>query len=328
MQNLFALSVACAVFSSLFCMLTALPCAAQSPYPAKPIRFIVPFAPGGGTDIVARVLAQRLNESWGRAVIVDNRPGAGSTLGTDLAAKAAPDGYTLLLSSISIAFNASLYKTLPFDSQRDLAPVTLVAIQPNMLVTNPRVPVLSLKDLLVLAKQKPGSIRYASGGNGSGPHLATELLKLAAGIELGHVPYRGTGPALTDLLAGQVDVMIAVTASALPHVRGGKLRALAVTGDRRSAVAPEIPTVSESGVPGYEFKTWYGIQVPAKTPGRIIDELNQRVSDILARPDVVEQFGAGGLEARASSPREFGALIDFEITKWAKVVKASGARID
>lgn len=312
----------------VFCALGAMSCAAQAAYPSKPVRFIVPFAPGGGTDIVARVLAQRLNDAWGRAVIVDNRPGAGSTLGTDLAVKSPADGYTMLLSSISLAFNASLYKSLPFDPTRDLAPVTLVAIQPNMLVTNPRLPAQSVKELLALAKQKPGSIKYASGGNGSGPHLATELLKMSTGVELTHVPYKGTGPALTDLLAGQVDMMIAVTASALPHVRAGRLRALAVTGEARSTVAPDVPTLDESGVPGYEFKTWYGIQVPAKTPVAIVNELNQRVSDVLARPDVVEQFRAAGLDARASSPRDFAALIAAEIKKWSKVVKASGARIE
>lgn len=319
---------AAALSGLVFCALGAMSCAAQTAYPSKPVRFIVPFAPGGGTDIVARVLAQRLNDAWGRAVIVDNRPGAGSTLGTDLAVKSPADGYTMLLSSISLAFNASLYKSLPFDPTRDLAPVTLVAIQPNMLVTNPRLPAQSVKELLALAKQKPGSIKYASGGNGSGPHLATELLKMSTGVELTHVPYKGTGPALIDLLAGQVDMMIAVTASALPHVRAGRLRALAVTGEARSTVAPDVPTLDESGIPGYEFKTWYGIQVPARTPVAIVNELNQRVSDVLARPDVVEQFNAAGLDARASSPRDFGALIAAEISKWGKVVKASGARIE
>lgn len=319
---------AAALSGFVFCALGAMSCAAQTAYPSKPVRFIVPFAPGGGTDIVARVLAQRLNDAWGRAVIVDNRPGAGSTLGTDLAVKSPADGYTMLLSSISLAFNASLYKSLPFDPTRDLAPVTLVAIQPNMLVTNPRLPALSVKELLALAKQKPGSIKYASGGNGSGPHLATELLKISTGVELTHVPYKGTGPALVDLLAGQVDMMIAVTASALPHVRAGRLRALAVTGEARSTVAPDVPTLDESGVPGYEFKTWYGIQVPAKTPVAIVNELNRRVADVLARPDVVEQLSAAGLDARASSPRDFGALIAAEISKWGKVVKASGARIE
>ena len=315
-------------FVLAWCALSVASCAAQGSYPSKPVRFIVPFAPGGGTDIVARVVAQRLNQAWGRAIIVDNRPGAGSTLGTDIAAKAPADGYTMLLSSISLAFNASLYKSLPFDPTRDLAPVTLVAIQPNMLVTNPRLPAQSVKELLALAKQKPGSIKFASGGNGSGPHLATELLKMSAGIELTHVPYKGTGPALTDLLAGQVDMMIAVTASALPHVRAGKLRALAVTGEARSAVAPDIPTLAEGGVPGYEFKTWYGIQVPARTPSAMIDVLNQKVTEVLARSDVLEQLSAVGLDARASSPRDFGVLIDSEIRKWAKVVKASGAKIE
>lgn len=322
MFNHFA-GVACLCF-----VLVSATCNAQQPYPTRPVRFIVPFAPGGGTDIVARALAQRLNDAWGNPVIVDNRPGAGSTIGTDLAAKARPDGYTLLLSSISLAFNASLYSKLPFDPVRDLAPIGMVAIQPNMLVANPRLPSRSVKELIAFAKQKPGVINYASGGKGSGPHLAAELLKLLAKIELTHVPYKGTGPALTDLISGQVDVMIAVTASALPHVRAGRLRALAVTGDKRSPVVPDVPTISESGVPGYEFKTWYGVQAPARTPTAIVSEVNKRVSEILDRADVVEQFSAAGLEARSSSPREFASLIAAEITKWAAVVKASATHLD
>jgi tripartite-type tricarboxylate transporter receptor subunit TctC len=304
------------------------PAHAQVSFPVKPMRFIVPFAPGGGTDLIARVLGQRLTDAWGRAVIVDNRPGAGSTIGTGIAAKAPPDGYTILLSSISLAFNASLYKSLPFDPVRDLAPVTLVAIQPNMLVISPRLPVRSVQELIALARQKPGTIKYASGGNGSGPHLATELLRMSTNIDIVHVPYKGTGPALTDLLAGQVDMMIAVTASALPYVKAGRLRALAVTGEARSNVAPAVPTLAEAGVAGYEFKTWYGIQAPARTPPGVINALNQKVSEILARTDVVEQLAAVGLEARTSTPREFGALIESEIRKWAKVVKASGTTID
>ncbi len=291
------------------------------------MRLIVPFAPGGGTDFIARVLAKRLYDVWGNPVIVDNRPGAGSTIGTDLAAKARPDGYTLVLSSISLAFNASLYKKLPFDPVQDLTPISMVAIQPNVLVANPRLPSQSVKELIAFAKQKPGVIKYASGGNGSGPHLATELLKMLAKIDLTHVPYKGTGPALTDLIAGRVDVMIAVTASALPHVHAGRLRALAVTGDKRSPLLPNVPTISES-VPGYEFKTWYGVQAPVRTPPAIVTEINRKVSEILDRADVVEQFSAAGIEARSSSPRDFGLLVAAEITKWATVVKASAARVD
>lgn len=302
--------------------------AAASAYPDKPVRFIVPFAPGGGTDIVARIIAQKLNDAWGRPVIVDNRPGAGSTIGTELAVNAQPDGYTMVLNSISLAFSATLYKALPYDAVRDLAPVTLVATQPNMLVVNPRLPVTSVRELVALAKSKPGTITYASGGSGSGPHLATELLKMLTGIDVTHVPYKGTGPALADLLSGQVQMMVAVTASALPHVKAGKLRALAVTGATRSAVVPDIPTVAEAGVTGYEFKTWYGIQVPARTPRAVIHRLNIEVSRILRLPEVIGRFSAAGLEASASTPEEFGALIRSEIAKWAKVVRASGTTVE
>lgn len=301
---------------------------ASAAYPDRPVRFIVPFAPGGGTDIVARIIAHKLNDAWGRPVIVDNRSGAGSTIGTEIAVKAPPDGYTMVLSSISLAFNVTIYKTLPFDPVRDLAPVTLVAVQPNMLVVNPRVPVRSVKELVALAKSKPGGLRYASGGNGSGPHLATELLKVLAQIDLTHVPYKGTGPALIDLLSGQVDMMIAVTAAALPHVKGGKLHALGVTGAERSAVAPGIPTVAEAGVPDYEFKTWYGIQVAARTPRTIVNRINSDVSRVLKLPEVVDSFVGAGLEPRASTPEEFASLVRSEIEKWAKVIKASGATIE
>jgi len=313
----------------IICGLAAAHCGMlRAEFPERPVRFIVPFAPGGGTDIVGRVLAQKLNDLWGRPVIVDNRPGAGSTVGTDIAVKSVPDGHTMLLSSISLAFNVSLYKSLPFDATRDLAPVSLVAIQPNLLVVNPRLAAGSVKEFLALARAQPGAIKYASGGNGSGPHLATELLKLLARIDLTHIPYKGTGPALTDLLAGQVDMMISVAAPSLPLVKSGKLRALAVTGSERLTVAPDIPTLAEAGVAGYEFKTWYGVQVPRRTPAAVVVRLNSSLAAVLKRPDVIEPFNAAGLEARASTPREFEALIDSEIRKWAKVVKAAGATIE
>ncbi|MBI3068034.1 MAG: tripartite tricarboxylate transporter substrate binding protein [Betaproteobacteria bacterium] len=285
--------------------------AAGQTYPSKPIRFIVPFAPGGGTDIVARIIGQKLNDTWGPPVVVDNRPGAGSAVGTGLAAEAPADGYTIVMSSIALAINATLRKKLSYDTLRDFAPVTLVASQPNILVVNPALPVKS--------------VNYASGGNGTGPHLATELLKLLAGIDITHVPYKGNGPALTDLLGGQVQMMMSVMAAAQPFVKAGKLRALAVTGAARSPVAPGIPTLAEAGVTGYEFITWYGVQVPAKTPPPIINRLNSEITRILQLPDVRERFAAGGLDPVASTPEEFGALIRSEIVKWAKVVKATGA---
>ena len=297
---------------------------AQS-YPHKPVRFIVPFAPGGGTDIIARIIGQKLSESWGQPVIIDNRPGAGSTVGTALAVKAPADGYTLVMSSISLAFDTTIYKDLPYDPRRDLAAVSRVATQPNILAVHPSLPVKSLADLLAHARAKPGAINYASGGNGSGPHLATELLKMLAGINLTHVAYKGTGPALNDLLGGQVQMMIAVMVSTLPHLASGKLRGIAVTGATRSSSAPDIPTIAESGVPNYEFNTWYGIQVPAATPRPIVIQLNADVLRALQGADVRARFAAGGLEPLPSTPEQFNAMVRAEISKWTKVAAAIGA---
>lgn len=301
--------------------------AASQAYPVKAIRFIVPFSPGGGTDLVARIVGQKLNEAWGQPVVIDNRPGAGSTVGTALAVNAPADGYTILMSSISMAFEATLYKNLPFNPIRDLAPVSLVASQPNMVVVNTALPVKSVKELVALAKAKPGSINYAAAGNGSGPHLATELLKLLAGIDLTQVNYKGTGPALNDLLGGQVQMMVSVVASTLPHVKTGRLRALAVTGSARSPSMPDIPTLAEAGVENYEFNTWYGIQVPAKTPQEIIKRLNAEVVRIVRRADVQQRYSAAGLEPLSSTAAEFGAMIRSEIAKWAKVAKVAGVTV-
>lgn len=297
---------------------------AQS-YPNKPVRFIVPFAPGGGTDIIARIIGQKLGDTWGRAVVIDNRPGAGSTVGTALATKSPADGYTLLMSSISLAFDTTIYKDLPYQPLRDLAPVGLVATQPNILAVHPLLPVNSVSELLAQSRARPGAINYASGGSGSGPHLATELLKMLTGIHIAHVPYKGTGPALNDLLGGQVQMMIAVMAPVLPHVVSGKLRGIAVTGATRSPTAPDIPTIAESGVPDYEFNTWYGIQVPAATPRAVVNQLNAEVRRVLQAADVRVRFSAGGLEPLASTPEQFGAMVRSEITKWTKVAATIGA---
>ena len=294
-------------------------------YPGKPVRFIVPYAPGGGTDIIARIIGQKLSDAWGLPVVIDNRPGAGSTVGTALAARAPADGYTLVMSSISLAFDTTIYKDLPYDAVRDLAPVGLVATQPNILAVHPSLPVKSVSELLAQARARPGAINYASAGNGSGPHLATELLKMLAGISLTHITYKGTGPALNDLLGGQVQMMIAVMASTLPHVASGKLRGLAVTGAARSPSAPDMPTIAESGVPDYEFNTWYGIQVPAGTPRAVVDLLNAEVLRALQAPDVRARFAAGGLDPLASTPDAFGAMVRAEIAKWRRVAAAIGA---
>ena len=308
-----------------------LACAADSiaqSYPSRPVRFIVPFPPGGGNDIVGRIVALKLAEALGQPVVVDNRGGAGGTIGTDIAAKSPPDGHTILINNISLAVNATLFAKLPYDTLRDLAPVTLVGRQPNLLVVNPSVPAQSVRELLALAKAKPRQLNYGSGGVGTASHLATELLKLMAQVDLEHVPYKGLGPALTDLIGGQVQLIISTMASALPQVKAGKLRPLAVTTLKRSAFFPEVPTMDEAGVRGYEFDTWYGLLVPAGTPRFIIDRLNQETARVLASAAVKEQFAAQGLEAAPSSPGRFGAYLKSEVDKWGKVVRASGAKTE
>jgi len=293
-------------------------------YPTKAIRFVVPFAPGGGTDIVARVLAQRLNEALGQPVVADNRGGAGSTLGTDIVCKAPPDGYTLLLGNISLAFNAWLYKTLPYNAVKDLAPVSMVAVQPNIVVIHPSVPAKSIKEFTDYARANPGKLSYASAGAGAGTHLAGEMLKDRLKIDMLHVPYKGTGPAITDLIGGQVQVMISTFASALPHVRSGRLRALGVTSAKRSAATPDVPTLMESGVPDYDYSTWYALFVPTGTPRPVVDRLNQVTRQILATDDMKQRFDAQGLDAWSNTAVELGAYLRAETEKWGKVVRAAG----
>jgi tripartite-type tricarboxylate transporter receptor subunit TctC len=301
---------------------------AQTPYPAKTIRMIVPFPPGGGNDIVGRMLAQGLAEGLGHQVIVDNRGGAGGTIGTDVAAKAPPDGYTMLINNISLAVNATLYPRLPYDTSRDLAPVTLVGRQPNVLVVHPLVPVKTVRDFLALAKARPGQLTYGSGGVGTAGHLATELLKMMTGVEMVHVPYKGLGPALIDLMGGHVQVAISTLASALPQLETRKIRALAVTTAKRSSFFPEVPTMNEGGVTGYEFSTWYGLLVPVATPRAVIGRLNQATAKALGSTALKEQFAAQGLEAAPGTSEEFGAYLRSEVAKWGKVVKQSGAKVE
>ena len=315
----------CACASLLLC--AAAGALAQS-YPVKPIRFIVPFPPGGGNDIVGRIVALKLNEALGQPVVVDNRGGAGGTIGADIVAKAPPDGHTLLIASMGLAVNAVLYSRLPYDTLKDLAPVTMVGEQPNIVVVHPSLPAKSIRELLALARAKPRQLNYGSGGVGTASHLATELLKLMAQVDMVHVPYKGLGPALTDLMGGQVQLIISTMASALPQVKAGKLRPLAVTTARRSAFFPEVATMNEAGVPGYEFNTWYGLLVPAATPKFIIDRLNREMGKLLQSAAIKEQFSVQGLEPAPSSPQEFGAYLKTEVGKWGKVIKASGARPD
>jgi tripartite-type tricarboxylate transporter receptor subunit TctC len=299
--------------------------AAGESYPARPIRFIVPFPPGGGNDIVGRIVAQKLAEGFGQQVVIDNRGGAGGTIGTDITAKAPPDGYTMLVNNISLAVNHTLFRKLPYDTLRDLAPVSLVGRQPNVVVVHPGLPAKSMRELIELARAKPAQLNYGSGGNGTASHLATEMLKLMTKTDIVHVPYKGLGPALTDLIGGRLEMIISTLASALPQMKAGKLRALAVTTARRSSFFPEVPTMQEAGVTGYEFSTWYGLLVPAGTPQAIIDRLNQETRKAVASPALKEQFIAQGLEPGVSGPQEFGAYLKSEISKWGRVIKASGA---
>ena len=297
--------------------------AAAQTYPNRPVRLVAPFAPGGGTDISARILAEGLGPVLGQTVVVDNRPGAGSILGTEIVAKAAPDGYTLLLGNISMAFNAALYRKLPFDALRDFIPISLVTDQPNILVAHPAVPAKSLKDFIALARSQPGKLTFGSAGLGSGTHLAMEMLLMSQSMNLVHVPYKGTGPALTALLGNQITVFFSTFASALPHVRSDRLRAFAVTSAKRTRALPEVPTVAESGVPGYEYSTWYGLLAPAGTPRAIVNRLNQATVKVLNLPETRQKYENQGVDAIPSTVAQYSAHLKAETEKWAKVVRVA-----
>ncbi|MFJ1257215.1 tripartite tricarboxylate transporter substrate binding protein [Cupriavidus sp. CuC1] len=299
---------------------------AQPQYPAKPIRLVVPFSSGSATDILARIVSTRLGESGRYQMIVENRPGAGGTLGAGLVAKAAPDGYTLILVSVGHAINATLYPKLSYDTVKDFAPVTLVATVPNVLVVNSASKLGSVKDVVAAAKAKPGTMNFDSAGSGSSTHLSGELFKMEAGVDIAHIPYKGTGEALTDVMAGRVDLMFAPTVSAMPFVRQGKLKALAVTTPKRATALPDIPTVAESGLPGYAFESWFGVLAPAGTPKEIVTALNGEIAKVLATPEVRERLSAQGAEARTSTPQEFERYIKAEIAKLAPVVRQSGVQ--
>lgn len=297
-------------------------------YPAKSVRVIVPYAPGGGSDVISRILAQRLTESLGRQFIIDNRAGANGIIGTEMAVQAPADGYTLLYVSSPHAVNPSMYRKLPYDTLKDLAPISQVAIAASILVVHPSLPVRSLREFVALAKSRPGQIDYASGGSGGSPHLAAELFKKMAGINLTHVPYRGAGPALTDVLAGQVQVMFASSAPAMPHIRAGRLRALGISTEKRSAVAPEIPTIAESGVPGYEAITIFGLLAPAQVPRAIIDTLNSAVGKAMRSPEVGESLKALGADAAVTTPDEFGRILEAEMKRWGELVRALKLQVE
>jgi len=301
---------------------------AQS-YPTRPVRFVVPFAPGGSTDTLARTIGLKLADALGQQIVVDNRPGANGDIGMMIVAKAPPDGHTILLGYIAnLAIAPSLYARLPFDPVKDYAPITQIATSPNVLTAHPSVQAKSLQELIALAKAKPGAVNFASTGVASVGHLTGELLNNLAGIKMTHVPYKGSGQAITDLLGGHVQVMFSGFSSTMPHIKSGKLRPLAVTGAKRSAALPEVPTIAEQGFPGVEATAWYGVLAPAGAPKPVVTRLHGETVRILRLPDVSQRLDGLGFEIVGSTPEQFGAYIRSEIKKWAKVVKASGAKPD
>jgi tripartite-type tricarboxylate transporter receptor subunit TctC len=303
--------------------------AAEQAYPSKPIRLVVPFPAGGSLDVVARAIGQKLTEAWGQPVVIDNRPGAGGNIGADLVAKSAPDGYTILEGALSThAVNVSLYAKMPYDPIKDFAPITLVAVTPNVLVLNASYPVNSVPELLAYARANPGKLSFGSGSNGSAGHLAGELFKTEAGVDMVHIPYKGGAPALQALLAGDTQLMFDNLANSAAQLKAGKLKALAVTTAKRSSLMPELPTLSETGLPGFDIYTWWGFMAPAGTPKEIVAKWNAEVTRILNSPEMKAFFAQQGAEPASDSPEQFAALIRSEISKYAKIVKQSGAKVD
>ncbi|MBI4204150.1 MAG: tripartite tricarboxylate transporter substrate binding protein [Betaproteobacteria bacterium] len=296
----------------------------QADYPSRPVRIIVPSSPGGGTDILTRLITPRLTERLGQTVVVDNRPGAGSIIGNDVVAKSTPDGYTLLMGISTLAILPSMHKKLPYDAMRDLAPVTQAISAPNILVVHPSLPVKTVKELIAFAQKRPGELNYASAGPGTNPHLSMELFLSMTKIKMVHIPYRGLGPAMVDLIAGQVVAATSTMLAGLPHIRSGRLRALGLTGTKRNNALPGLPTVAEAGVPGYEAVQWYGLFAPAKTPREIIGKLHGAMTGVLHSPAVKEKFAADGAEPVGNTPEEFARFMRSETDKWAKVVRAAG----
>jgi tripartite-type tricarboxylate transporter receptor subunit TctC len=313
----------------LLACVAASPAALAQPYPSKTIRYIVPFPPGGTTDILGRIVAQKLQEAWGQPVVVENRPGAGGALGAELTAKSAADGYTIMGGTISThAINASVYPKLPYHPVRDFQPVTQLAQQPNMLVVHPSVPASNVAELITLLKASPDKYTYSTAGNGTSTHLGGELFKSMSGTRMQHVPYKGSSPAIAAAMAGHVSMSFDNISSAYPQVRAGKLRALAVTTAKRSAIAPEVPTLAEAGLPGYELGSWHGVFAPAGTPLDIVQKLNGAIVKAIQAPDVRDRLGVLGVEPVGSSVEEFAAFVRAEVPKWAKVVEESGARAE
>lgn len=311
------------------CVVALAPCASGQTYPTKPIKLVVPFPPGGPLDVIGRAIAQKLTESWGQPVVVDNRPGAGGNIGADFVAKSPPDGYTVVMGALSThAVNPSLYAKMPYDALKDFAPITMVAITPNVLVVNPSLPVNSVKELIAYAKANPGKLAFGSGSNGSAGHLAGELFKVDAGVDMIHVPYKGGAPAMQGLLAGDTQLMFDNLANSMPQVKAGKLKALAVTTAQRSRLVPDLPTMVEAGMADFDISTWFGLLAPAGTPPAIIAKWNDEVTKILNAPDMRERLAAQGAEAAPMSPAAFTQFIEREIPKYARIVKLSGAKVD
>ena len=297
-------------------------------YPSKPVRYIVPFPPGAGNDIIARIVGQKLAENWGQQVVVDNRPGAGGNIAAETTARSAPDGYTVFQFNVANAIAASLYPKLSYDPIRDFAAVTQLASSPFLLVVHPAVNAKTTQELIALAKAEPGKLNYASSGIGGSSHLVAELFRAMSNINLVHIPYSGGGPALNDLLGGQVQILFAIPAVALPHVKSGRLRALGVSSLKRVKLAPELPTISESGVTGYEGSAWYGVVAPALTSRAIVARLNADILRVLQQPEILERLLSQGVEVVGSSPKDFAQFIKSEVTKWSRVVKISGAKVE
>jgi tripartite-type tricarboxylate transporter receptor subunit TctC len=313
------------VVAMLLCIPGAAWCQA---YPAKPVKLLVGFPPGSAADVVARIVAPRLGEGLGQQVVADNRPGAGSSIAAEAVVRSPADGYTLFLGSVANAINSTLNKGLTFDFAKELAPVAGVASLPNLLVVHPSVPARTVAELIAAARANPGAILYGSSGNGTSPHLSGELFNLAADVKLVHIPYKGSPQAVTDLLAGRVQVMFSPVSTVLAQIKAGKLRALASTGAQRSAAAPDLPTVSESGLPGFETSIWFGLFAPAATPRDIVERLARETARVVAEPDIRSRLAAQGVDVMPKTPEQLGEYVREETGKWAQVVRASGARVD
>ena len=310
------------------CLIAAAIAAQAQDYPVKPVRLVVASTPGGGTDISARLIAPRLSEYLGRQIVVENRPGATTTIGVEFVTKSPPDGYTLLMGVSSLAINPHILKGIPYDALRDLAPISQVLIAPNIIVAHPSLPARTVKELIAFARPRPGQLNFAAGGAGSSQHLAIELFLYMTGVKIVHVPYKGQGMALIDVVAGQVSLMMANVISALPHVRNGRLRALGVTGAKRATVAPDIPTIAEAGVPGYEVLQWYGVLAPANTPRDIIARLHAGTVRALQDPQIRQRIVGDGGEPVGNTPDEFAAILRADYKKWGDVIRKAGIRVD